>query len=262
MDKNCGVYLIVSPSNGRYVGSSTNIMKRWNRYKNYSCSRQSAILASLKKYGYENHQFTILFRCKREDRLFWERVFGDMYLALADFPNGLNLTLPSYNEVPQARSLEFRQRVSEIQKKRFEDKSQRENTAITTRKGFTDEVKQKMSKLHKARYQDPALCQHRSEVRKKYYANNPDARARTGDKTRQVMASRPDLIEKAKATFAKYYEEHPEERHRNEKKIINIETGEVMKGISCILDKVGVTRKVMYNRLKGYAKNPTPYRYV
>jgi group I intron endonuclease len=262
MDNNCGVYLIISPSNGRYVGSSTNVMKRWNRYKNYSCSRQSAILASLKKYGYENHKFVFLFGCKREERLFWERIFGDMYLALADFPNGLNLTLPSYEEVPQVRSAEFRQRVSDIQKKRFEDAAQRLNTAVATKKGFTEEVKKKMSELHKKRYENPELCKHRSEVRKRFYKNNPEAREEVGARSKQLMERRPELRDKARDTFTKYYAEHPEARLRNEKKIINIETGEVLAGIRCILDKAGVTRKVMQNRLRGYSQNPTPYRYV
>ena len=48
---------------------------------------------------------------------------------------------------------------------------------------------------------------------------------------------------------------------RLEKKVINIETGEIYSGISKILEIVNVTRRVMQNRLKGYTKNPTPYRY-
>lgn len=262
LNKKCGVYLIKSPSSGRYVGSSKNLPKRFNRYKNYSCSRQSAILASLKKYGFENHEIKVLMYCNEAELLFWERVFGDIYLASANFKNGLNITLPGYGDVPQVRTQEFRDRISQTQKRRFENVEEREKTAKATRAGFTEDVKAKMSKIHTERFNDPELRKQRSEVRKRYYINNPDAKKSASETTKRVMEQRPELREKAKQTFAKYYEQNPEARKRNEKPIINIQTREVFKGISCILELVGVSRKVMQNRLKGYACNPTPFRYV
>jgi group I intron endonuclease len=258
---NCGVYLIVSPTNGRYVGSSKSLKKRFNRYKNYSCSRQSAILASLKKHGFESHKIVVLMYCSEKELLFWERVFGDIYLASANFKNGLNITLPGYGDVPQVRTQEFKDRISLAQKERFSKTSERLKTSEATKRGFTIEVKQRMSEIHTKRFENPELRKNRSEARKRYYENNPDAKAKASEITKQVMANRPELKQKAKETFSNYYKNNPEALIK-EKKVINVETGEIHSGISKILDKVNVSRKVMQNRMRGYSVNPTPFRYL
>ena len=206
---NCGVYLIVSPSNGRYVGSSKSLKKRFNRYKNYSCSRQSAILASLKKYGYKKHKVKVLMYCDEQELFFWERVFGDMYLALAEHPNGLNLTLPGYDDVPQVRSEEFKKRVSEIQKKRFEDPEQRKNVSTRSKKALADpSVRKKMSETHKKRFENPDERKKRSEVRKAYYKNNPEAINKLSEIAKEAQ-SRPEVREKCQSALNRYYAENP-----------------------------------------------------
>lgn len=205
----CGVYLITSPSNGRYVGSSKHLDKRFNRYRNYSCSRQSAIYSSLKKYGYENHKIKILMHCEEGERLFWERIFGDLYLSSAEYKNGLNLLLPGYDDIPPVVTQEFRDKISKTQIERFKDPAQRENTSIKTKHGFTSEVKEKMSELHKKRFEDPTLRAQRSQVRTQYYKDNPEAKEKVAQKQREVMAKDPLLKKKCLAGFKKYRGENP-----------------------------------------------------
>jgi len=259
----CGVYLIVSPTNGRYVGSSKRLDKRFNRYKNYSCSKQSAIYASLKKYGHEKHKFSVLMYCDEVDLLFWERCFGDIYLASANFRNGLNIVLPGYNDVPQMRTKELNDKISKIQIERFKDPLQRQRTSERTKAGFTKEVKERMSKIHSDRYLNPELRKKRSDVRKAFYQRCPDAKIAASKKTKEVMALNPHLREKSKETFAKYYKENPDARKRNEKKVINSNTGEIFSGISKILHLCdGATRRVMQNRMNGNTKNTTPFIYL
>ena len=108
-----GVYLIVNPNNKRYVGSSVNLNRRFSRYRNLSCKNQPAIYASLKKHGYENHKVKILMYCNKEDLFFWERTFGDLYLSLADFDNGLNIQLPGYEDKPRIMTDEQKKKISE-----------------------------------------------------------------------------------------------------------------------------------------------------
>jgi len=262
LNLNCGIYIIISPTNKRYIGSSKSLKKRFNRYKNYSCSRQSAILASLKKYGFDNHKVRVLFYCEESELLFWERVFGDIYRSLATFENGLNITLPGYGDVPQVRTKEFRDRVSETQKNRFKDNLERENISIKTKAALNSpDINKRIRDAQKRRYDNVDERIRRSETRKKYYENNPDAKEAARQKTILAYQNNPNLREIAKNTFKKYYQENPDKRKLKEKKVVNINTGEVFAGISCILGKVGVTRKVMQNRLRGYSKNPTPYRY-
>ena len=209
LNENCGVYLIISPSNGRYVGSSKSLKKRFSRYKNYSCSRQSAILASLKKYGYENHKVKVLMYCEEKELYFWERVFGDIYLALAEHPNGLNLTLPGYEDVPQVRSEEFKKRVSEIQKKRFENSEQRNNISIKSKKALENpEVRKKISDSQKKRFANPEKKAAYIEQRKDYYKNNTDAINRLSEIAKEANKN-SEIKEKRLSGLRKYYLENP-----------------------------------------------------
>ena len=209
---NCGVYLIISPTNGRYVGSSKNLNKRFNRYKNLACKNQYAIYASLKKHGFDNHKFIVLKNCEESELLFWERCFGDIYLASANFPNGLNIVLPGYDDVPKVLEEKFRKQVSLKQIERFKNVDERVKTSISTKAGFTDEVRKMMSTVHKNRFNNPELRKERSEVRKQFYINNPNAKVLASEKTKQVLSERPELKEFSKTAFKKYYEENPTAR--------------------------------------------------
>ena len=209
-NKNCGVYIIISPTNKRYIGSSKSLSKRFNRYKNYSCSKQSAILSSLKKYGAENHTFRVLFYCDEHDRLFWERVFGDIYRSLANFEFGLNITLPGYGDVPQVRSDEFKKRVSEAQKNRFKNESERKKISEKTKLALSNEdVKQRCKASQKNRYKNEHERIKRSEARKNYYEKNPQAREDARRKSKDAYKNNPLLVEKSKETFLNYYKNNP-----------------------------------------------------
>jgi group I intron endonuclease len=204
-----GIYLIVNPNGKRYVGSSVNLTRRLSRYKNLSCKNQPAIYSSLKKYGYENHKVKILMHCDREDLLFWERAFGDMYLSLADFDNGLNIQLPGYDDKPRIMSEEQKKKISEQQKNRFLSEDERKRTSKSTKKGFTEEVKRKLSETHKKRFENPELRKKRSEDRKNYYIKNPEARLVAAEKTKQVYLNNPELREKSNNALKKFREENP-----------------------------------------------------
>lgn len=211
LSRKCGVYLITSPSKGRYVGSSKSLTKRFNRYKNYGCKNQPAILSSLKKYGFENHKVKVLMYCEEKELFFWERVFGDMYLASAEFPNGLNITLPGYGDVPQVRSKEFRQRVSEIQKKRFEDPEERRKVSERTKIALAGK-KDLLSSIQKKKFEDPEQRRLMSERRKNYYKKNPDALNKMSEDAKQRFKNNPNLKEKCLSGLRKYYEENPDKK--------------------------------------------------
>lgn len=265
LQSKCGVYLIVSPSNGRYVGSSKRLDKRFNRYKNYSCSRQSAILASLRKYGFGNHKITVLKYCDQKDLFFWERVFGDIYLASANFKNGLNITLPSYDDIPQIRSEEFKKRISETQKKRFENPEERLRTSISTKKGFTDSVKKEMSRIHKDRFSNIELRKERSEVRKNFYIRNPQARIEASDKTKSFYLANPERKAKAIETLKKFSNSKlKKEILPKEPKymVINTITGEKYLSSNSVAKILKIPKQTFRNWLKNIAPNPTTYTYL
>lgn len=86
-----GIYKITSPTGKIYIGQSTNITKRWSKYKKLDCKVQLKLYRSLLKHFPENHQFEIIEECNEnqldERELYW----GNYYNVLGE--NGLNLKL-------------------------------------------------------------------------------------------------------------------------------------------------------------------------
>ncbi len=58
--KRVGIYRMISPSGKVYIGQSRDITNRKSRYKTLTCKNQSKLYASLKKYGYDAHNFEVL----------------------------------------------------------------------------------------------------------------------------------------------------------------------------------------------------------
>lgn len=56
-----GIYKITSPNNRIYIGQSKNIEKRRMYYTPGRCKNQKLINNSLKKYGYKNHKFEVMY---------------------------------------------------------------------------------------------------------------------------------------------------------------------------------------------------------
>lgn len=209
LNSDCGVYIIISPSGGRYVGSSKSIRKRWSRYKNCSCKSQSAILASLKKYRPENHIIKMLFYCEEKELFFWERIFGDIYLASANFKNGLNISLPGYGDVPEVRTEEFKRRVSQIQKKRFENPEERRRIGEKSKAAYSDPaLRKRQSEKLKEIYKNPELRKNRSRLQKEYFSSS-EARESARQKTINYFKNNPDKIEVQQSGLKKYYIENP-----------------------------------------------------
>lgn len=79
MDKIIGVYLIINKINNRkYVGSSSNIYKRWRTHINNSKSVTSKyydypLYTDFRKYGINNFEFVILETCSDKDKIDLER---------------------------------------------------------------------------------------------------------------------------------------------------------------------------------------------
>jgi group I intron endonuclease len=78
-------------SNNIYIGRTLCFRKRYNNYATLSCKRQPRLYSSLRKYGFDNHNITVLIKCKPEELNLWEA----FYIKLFDSFNteyGMNLT--------------------------------------------------------------------------------------------------------------------------------------------------------------------------
>ena len=115
--KVCGIYKITSPSGRYYIGSSGNIKNRWKDYFYLKCSSQPKIYNSLKKYGSENHIFEIIEECEFENLYEKERYYQELYDCLGE--NSLNCNLVETKNKKRTFSQEMRQKMSKIKKERI-----------------------------------------------------------------------------------------------------------------------------------------------
>jgi group I intron endonuclease len=118
MDKIIGIYKITSPTGRIYIGQSTNINNRKNKYKNSKCKSQPKIYRSILKYGWESHYFEIIEECPESylDELeFWWKIF------YGSVENGLNC---HYNDLNGGyKSEETKQKMSDSHKGKHNDLS-------------------------------------------------------------------------------------------------------------------------------------------
>ncbi len=57
-----GIYKITAPKGRVYIGQSWNIENRKSHYKRLLCKDQPAIFNSLRKHGWENHSFSVIYQ--------------------------------------------------------------------------------------------------------------------------------------------------------------------------------------------------------
>ena len=94
-----GIYKITNPNGRIYIGQSTNIKVRWDKYEKLACKDQPSLYSSLNKYGWENHQKEIIEKCEAdlldEREIFW----GNHYNVLSNkhLNNRLGRGIGSYD---------------------------------------------------------------------------------------------------------------------------------------------------------------------
>jgi len=122
-----GIYKITSPTGKIYIGQSSNVYLRWNKYMREDCVEQPRILRSFKKYGPKNHIFEIIEECSLEQLNEREIYWGMFYRVLGE--KGLNCRLGNGNGACSEET-KTKMSISRLGKKR------------------TQETKTKMSKSH------------------------------------------------------------------------------------------------------------------
>ena len=93
----CGIYKIQNKINGKiYIGQSIHIEERWQQHRNNSRNKNSKktyypLYCSMRKYGIENFDFSILEDCAEEELNEKEKYWIEFYSSM--LPNGYNHTL-------------------------------------------------------------------------------------------------------------------------------------------------------------------------
>lgn len=115
------VYMITSPSGRIYVGSTNNIVRRKWYYKNMHSKSQIKLYRSFLKYGFNNHIFEIVYKGDIKNIRYYEAVIGLYYNTINE---GLNCSLPKYNENYQCVSKETKEKMSISRKNRKKEISE------------------------------------------------------------------------------------------------------------------------------------------
>ena len=163
--KICGIYKVTSPTNHIYIGQSVNILRRWNEYsKLKGCAKNSRLLNSLSKYGFENHKFEILHQCKIEELNNYEIYYIELFNSF-DTDHGLNLHSGGSNHII-SKETKKKQSESHLGQpawnkgiKRTEEQKKAHSEKMKGRKA-SDETRKKMSEARKGK-------KHSEETRKK-----------------------------------------------------------------------------------------------
>lgn len=277
--RKCGIYLITSPTGRRYVGSSVNLQKRFNEYRNLNCKTQGLIYRSLKKYGYAAHKLVVILVCERDDRLKYERLLGDYYSSMSVF-GGLNLSLPGYGEIPQIQSEETKDKVRKFQtgRKRSEE-SIRKSVLANTGTKRDPSVGRKISLANKGR---PVSPEHREKLRLATTGKRRSQEARdkirarrlgkiTSEETKKKlskanmgivrsMETRKKMSDAKKGVKRPYMSEL--NKQRQSKKIIDTKTGQVFESNNEAAAFHNLNICTLSNWLRGKFKNKTNLKYL
>lgn len=97
-----GIYKITSPTGRIYIGQSSNLKERKKHYKGLKCKRQPIVYNSLKKYGFDKHDFVVLVAGKfnKEQLYKLETHYIKKYNSFVDWNRkGMNCTTGDYNRI-------------------------------------------------------------------------------------------------------------------------------------------------------------------
>ena len=115
LDFNCGVYCFtLKGTSKRYVGSSNNIRKRLTNHASQArCGNLSCLYKSIRKYGMESFELTLLEECEQSRLLEREKFWIDFYGSAES--GGLNT-----HAHPTAT---YSRKISDVTRKRIGDSS-------------------------------------------------------------------------------------------------------------------------------------------
>lgn len=109
-----GIYMIISPTARVYIGQAIDLFARVKTYRKCGCEGQPRIYASIKKYGWEAHYFSVIEYCSTEELNAKERYWQLEYDVLKMY--GLNCKIQPVDGTSGKLSDEIRKKISDANK--------------------------------------------------------------------------------------------------------------------------------------------------
>lgn len=111
-----GIYKITNPKGKIYIGQTIDFERRVYQYKKLNCKEQPKLYNSLKKYGFQNHNFELIWPCWERYLTKWERYFQEMYNSIEN--DNLNCFLVTTKDKTGKHTEETKRKISESNKGR------------------------------------------------------------------------------------------------------------------------------------------------
>jgi group I intron endonuclease len=109
-----GIYKITNPKDKIYIGQTIDFERRVYQYKMLNCKEQPKLYNSLKKYGFDNHRFELIFQCFECYLTHWERYYQELYNSTEN--NNLNCFLVTTSDKTGRHSEETKLKMSKSAK--------------------------------------------------------------------------------------------------------------------------------------------------
>lgn len=211
------VYKIVFPNGKHYIGLTTTSLEQ--RQREHKCSAKNGDTKCLYN-ALRSHKMVDTFKlieidtadtleelCEKEIHYileynsYYKDENGYNMTYGGEASNGYVFTEDDKQKISEAQKKRFEnpeeiKKLSEAVKKRFENPDERAKQCIRMKKRFEDnpDLSQKCSESQKKRYEDnPEARQKMSEIKKKYYEENPEAGKEHGEKMKKRYEDNPEL---------------------------------------------------------------------
>lgn len=227
MNSKSGIYKITSPSGKIYIGETINFGKRFKRYKGLQCKKQYKLYNSFIKYGVDAHKFEIVEECDIDVLKCRERYWQDYYNVISD--NGMNLTLSSCEDVKKVWTEEIITKMTNTLKRNYAEGNIK--NAFKGKK-HSEETKSKLREINKG-----------------------DNNHSYGKKGENAYAYG---YKHSTETLLKMSEDR---KNKNEKIIMDYNTGIFYNNISEIIEIYGYNKSTIRSKLNGQRKNNTNFKY-
>lgn len=239
-----GVYIIKNKNNNKvYIGSSVNIEHRWIQHRSGLRNKEHHSIhlqRAWDKHGEDSFEFSILTVTSTDDLIKSEQEAIDSHKSFK-MNSGYNISPIAGSCLGVKHSEDFKKACSERGKKRYLDPIERAKTGQKSKEGWTDEIRENVSKRMTEVWSDPEQKKIRSELT-------------------SIGASRPDRVDKrSRRMKEKWKSEEARAKQAlacpHRKRIQHIETGKIYESISEACRLLPVSVQTIKNNLLGKFKS-------